>query len=85
MFADSRTSYDTEKDSHHEEMEIIEIPSAAVAAATVVNIPKEQFKLSDNLPTDVLELISQIKNYAQNSDLNARNLFCPQLNAKLAK
>ncbi|XP_065207215.1 ubinuclein-2-like isoform X2 [Planococcus citri] len=77
---DSRTSYDTEKDSHHDEMEVTEASSAACGFP---NIPKEQIKLPDNLPSDVLELISQIKNAAQNSDLGVRTFFNPYINSKL--
>lgn len=80
--SDSRTSYDTERESHHEEMEITESANGTCGFA---NIPKEQVKLPDNLPGDVLELITQIKNSAQDSELGVRTFFNPDINCKLLR
>ncbi len=48
-------------------------------------VSKDQVKLPDNLPSDVLDLVTQIKNSAQNSELGARTFFNSQVNSKLLR
>lgn len=63
----------------------MEVTDASGAPCGFPNIPKEQIKLPDNLPSDVLELISQIKNSAKNSELGVRTFFNPYINSKLLR
>lgn len=74
IFPDSRTSYETEKESHTDETAAPELttalPNISNAAAN------EQVKLPDNLNSEVLELISQIKRSTINAEnMGARMLF----------
>lgn len=79
---DSRTSCDTEKENHVEEMDVVE---SVVNDSVVSNITKELIKLPENLPPDILTIVSQLKAAAFNSESGARSFFNTPSNSKLLR
>lgn len=79
---DSRTSCETEKENHVEEMDVAE---PVVNDSVVSNITKELIKLPENLPQDLLIMVSQLKAVALNPESGARTFFNTPNNCKLLR